>query len=460
MSFRTTIILAIIVLILAGLAYYDTQRSEKKKVQEEKQKTLLELKKEDITEIKIDRPKDSVQLVASGKDRWEITSPIKTRADEASVGRITSAFEKLQYKDIVDEQGKNLKEYQLDKPQAAFNITTKQGKKYTIQVGAKNPVMNINYVRVQNDPRVYSVEGEIGNVGTIALLDLRDKKLTDFNSEKAESVRVTTPQANVLFQKESGSWKMKEPINSPASDSEVSSLLSSLEFLRATQFMDEPEYTQTESLNKIGFDKPPGSVEITLEKGLKQKIDFGNKVGEQIYVRVEGNPSLAMVSDSFSTFFNKKVDDWREKKLVVFNRFDVENVRIKEKTVQYDFSRAKEDSWTMNSPEKGPVDTDKVQAVLEKLELAEIDKFGDEKSLTGEPVLQVDLSSKDWQGAQSHRILTFGPVAGDQQPVKNDAYNTVVFVKASTSKEIQDGLAGIKPKTAQTQTQTKPAPKK
>ncbi|HEY7161856.1 MAG TPA: DUF4340 domain-containing protein, partial [Acidobacteriota bacterium] len=269
---------------------------------------------------------------------------------------------------------------------------------------------------------------------------------------------VTTPQANVLFQKESGAWKMKEPINSPASDSEVGSLLSSLEFLRATQFMDEPEYTQTESLNKIGFDKPSGSVEITLEKGLKQKIDFGNKVGEQIYVHVEGNPSLAMVSDSFSTFFSKKVDDWREKKLVVFNRFDVENVRIKQKNVQYDFSKGKEDSWTMNSPEKGPVDADKVQAVLEKLELAEIDKFGDQKSLAAEPVLQVDLSSKDYQGVQSRRSLAFGPKEGDQQPVKNDSYNTVVFVKASTSKEIQDALAGIKPKAA---AQTKPAaPKK
>jgi hypothetical protein len=457
MSFRTTIILAVIVLVLAGLAYYDTQRSEKKKTQEEKQKTLLELKKEDITQIQIARAKDTVQLVASSKDRWEITSPIKTHADEASVGRITSAFEKLQYKDIVDEQGKKLKEYQLDNPEATFNITTKQGKKYTVQVGARNPVLNINYLRVQNDPRVYSVEGEIGNVGTIALLELRDKKLTDFNSEKAESVRVTTPQVNVLFQKESGSWKMKEPINSPASDSEVSSLLSSLEFLRATQFMDEPEYTQTASLNKIGFDKPSGSVEITLEKGLKQKIDFGNKVGEQIYVLVQGNPSLAMVSDSFSTFFNKKVDDWREKKLVVFNRFDVENVRIKEKNVQYEFNKGKEDSWTMNSPQKGAVDADKVQAVLEKLELAEIDKFGDEKSLTSEPVLQVDLSSKDWQGAQSHRNLAFGAVTGDQQPVKNDAYNTLVFVKASTSKEIHDALAAIKPKAAQ----TKPAaPKK
>lgn len=457
MSFRTTIILAIIVGILAGLAYYDSKRSEKKKEQEEKQKTLLELKKEDITEIQIDRATDSVHLIASGKDRWEITAPIKTRADEASVGRVISTFEKLQYKDIVDEQGKNLKEYELDHPAATFQITLKQGKKHTVHVGARNPVLNINYLRINNDPRVYSVEGEIGNIGSLPLLELRDKKLTDFNSEKAESIRVNTTELGLMFQKEAGSWKMKQPLESPASDSEVSSLLSSLEFLRAAQFMDQPEYAQDKSLEKIGLAKPVASVEITLEKGLKQKIDFGNKLGEQIYVRVEGNPSLALVSDSFSTFFGKKLDEWREKKLIVFNRFDVEDIRIKQQGVEYALRKAKEDSWNMNSPAKGPVDAEKVQGLLEKLEQAEIEKYGDQKTLSGSPVLEIFLGSKDWQNVEMRRHLAFGAVSGEQEPVKNDAYNTIVFVKGSISKQIQDDLAALKPMP----TQSKPtAPKK
>ncbi|HSE40219.1 MAG TPA: DUF4340 domain-containing protein, partial [Acidobacteriota bacterium] len=111
MSFRTTIILAIIAAALGGYAYYDSKRSEEKKTQEEKQKVLLEVKKDDIAEIEIVRPSDTVRIKPSGKDIWQIVSPIQTRADEASVGRITSALEKLQYKDVVDEQGKNLKEF-------------------------------------------------------------------------------------------------------------------------------------------------------------------------------------------------------------------------------------------------------------------------------------------------------------------------------------------------------------
>ncbi len=455
MSFRTTLILALIAAALGGFAYYDSKRSEEKKEKEEKQKVLLELKKEDLSEIQIDRTSDTVRLKSSGKDRWDIAAPIQTHADDASVGRIVSAIEKIQYKDIVDEQGKNLKEYQLDNPETKFTITTKQGKKHTISIGARNRVLNVNYLRINNDPRVYSIEGEIADASSLSLLELRDKKLTEFSSDKVESVRVNTATQGMLFHKEAGAWKMKEPLESPASDSEVSSLLSSLEFLRAAHFIDPsgPDATATEEerLEKIGLAKPSASVEITLEKGLKQKIDFGNKVGEQIYVNVIGNPSLAMVQDSFTTFFDKKLDDWREKKLIVFNRFDVEDIRIKHKGVEYAVRKSGQDQWNMSSPSKGPVPDEKVQSLLEKLEVAEIEKYGEQKSLdAAPPELEMFLVSKDWQNAQTKRHLAFGKITGEQQEVKNDAYNTVVFVKGHTSKQIAEALADLKVQSPQT----------
>ena len=448
MSFRTTIILAIIAAALGGFAYYDSKRSEEKKQAEEKEKVLLELKKDEVAEIQLDRPSEEVRIKRFGKDGWQITTPLQTRADEASVGRIITAVEKVQYKDIVDEQGKNLAEYQLDKPESKITVTTKQGKKHTLLVGARNTVLNVNYLKVNNDPRVYSVEPEIADAASLSLLDLRDKKLTDFSGDKVESVRVNKADLNLLFQKEAGAWKMKEPVDSPASDSEVSSLLSSLEFLRASSFIDQigPASTDAEKdrLEKIGLANPSASVEITLEKGLKQKIDFGNKIGDQIYVNVTGSSSLAMVQDSFSTFFDKKLDDWREKKLIIFNRFDVEDIRIKHQGVEYSMRKIGQDSWNMNSPFKGPVKDEKVQSLLEKLETAEIEKYGEQKSLDTQPDLEVFLVAKDWQNVQTRRHLAFGKVTGEQQPVKNDAYNTVVFVKGSTAKQIGDEIVALK----------------
>jgi hypothetical protein len=414
----------------------------------------VELKKEDVAEIQLDRSSDSVLIKSAGKDGWQIASPLQTRADEANVQRIISALEKVQYKDIVDEKGTNSAEYHLDKPDSKITVTLKQGKKHTVLVGARNAVMNINYIKVNNDPRIYSADPEIADAASLSLLDLRDKKLTDFSSDKVESVRVIKPDLGLLFRKEAGAWKMKEPVDSPASDSEVSSLLSALEFLRALSFIDQigPATTATEKdrLEKIGLAKPAASVEITLEKGLKQKIDFGNKIGEQIYVSIVGSPSLALVQDSFTTFFDKKLDDWREKKLIVFNRFDVEDVRIKHQGVEYSIRKTGQDNWNMNSPFKGPVKDEKVQGLLEKLETAEIEKYGDQKSLDSPAELEIFLVSKDWQNVQTRRHLQFGKVTGEQQSVKNDAYNTVVFVNGSTAKQIADELVQIKVEAPQT----------
>ena len=158
---------------------------------------------------------------------------------------------------------------------------------------------------------------------------------------------------------------------------------------------------------------------------MKQKIDFGNKIGDQIYVNVIGSSSLALVQDSFSTFFHKKLDDWREKKLIVFNRFDVEDIRVKHQGVEYSIRKTGQDQWNMNSPFKGPVNDEKVQGLLEKLETAEIEKYGDQKSLDSPPALEMFLVSKDWQNVQTRRHLAFGKLNGEQQAVKNDAYNTV-----------------------------------
>lgn len=448
MSFRTTIVLAILAAALGAYVYfYEIKGGEKRKEQEEKAKTLLEIKKEDVAEIRLERNGEAVIIVPAGKDQWQITGPIQSKADEASVGRILNSVEKLQYKEIVDEKPSNLGEYELAKPKTTVQIKVKKGTTHTIKVGARNPVVNVHYVQMNNDPRVYAIEGDLADAGNLTLVDLRDKKMTDFNSEKVQTVRLTTPKLDLEFSKDGGVWKIKTPVESPASDSEVSSLLSSLEFLRAASFVDKP----TENPESYGLQKPSATIQLTLDKGLMQKVQFGNKQADQIYCRVEGNPSLALVQDSFSPFFEKDLDGWREKKLVVFNRFDVEEMRIKSAGKEYVFKKGEEEKWRIEGPEKGEVDAEKVQALMEKLEMADILKYGEKASLESAPVLEISMTAKDWQNVITKRNLRFGPVAGEQQPVQNDSYNTIVFVNGATSKQITDDLAGLKPIPPQTQ---------
>jgi hypothetical protein len=445
MSFKTTIVIAILLALLGGYAYwFEYKGGQEREEAKEKEKTLFEVKKEDVARIQIEGiEKGPAILVPENKESWKLTRPLQTRADQATVDRIISSFEKVKYKEIIEEQPKDLGAYELEKPKMKVTLTLKGNVQRAVSIGAKNPIDNVYYIRLNNDPRVYLAEGQIGDLSSITLLELRDKKLTDISTEKVQSAVLKTGDLDIEFQKQNEVWKMIKPVQSPASDAEVSSLLSSLEGLRATEFVDAP----SADLSEYGLKQPVATIELVMEKGLRQKLEFG-KTEDQTYCRIEGNPSIAAVGDTLDSVFDKKLEDWREKKVLVFNRFDAEELRAKIGGKEYSFKKAEGDKWTQLSPSKGEVDYDKIQNVLEKIETADITKYGEQPALIDTPAAEISITLKDWQDKLTKKHLAFGTVAEDVQPVKNDDYGTIVYAPASMLQDIQKAVSDIKPKSA------------
>jgi len=131
---------------------------------------------------------------------------------------------------------------------------------------------------------------------------------------------------------------------------------------------------------------------------------------------------------------------------LIFNRFDVEEFQVKAGGKDYSFKKAESDKWTQLSPSKGEVDYEPIQSVLEKLENAEISKYGDQPALIGPPVAEVFLTMKDWQEKITKKHLAFGPVVDNTQQVKNDDYSTVIFTDATLLQELQKAVSGVKAK--------------
>ena len=443
MSFKTTIIIAILLILVGGYAYYfEYKGGQKKEEQKEKEKTLFEVKKDEVTQIQLDGIESQpVVLAPDGKEGWKITRPLAVKADQSGVDRILNGFEKVKFKEVIEEQPKDLAAYELDHPKLTVRLTMKGNSQRTVSLGAKNPVDSVFYIRVNNDPRVYLAEGAIGDLSTLTLLDLRDKKLTDFSIEKVQSASLKTSSLQVEFRKENNAWKMVQPVQSPASDSEISSLLSSLEGLRATKFVDTP----SSDLTEYGLKEPFASTELVLEKGLRQKLDFGKANGET-FCKIEGNPAIAAIGDTLDQTFEKKLEDWREKKVLVFNRFDAEEIHAKIEGKEYSFKKGESDKWTQSSPSKGELEYDQIQAVLEKLEGAEIAQYGDQPALPSAPVLEISISMKDWQDKVLKKHITVGPVTNNMIPVKNDDYGTIVFTQNTFLQDLRKGIEDLKPK--------------
>lgn len=441
MSFRTTIIAGVILLALGLYTYfYEIKGGEKRDEEKTKEKLLFQVKKEDVAEIRIDGLEQPLKIVPDKEDTWNMLEPVRARADESGVSRILTAVSDFKYRDLIEEHPKDLAQYGLDKPKLTLHVVLKNNKgEKTVIIGAKSPVDSVYYTRVNNDPRVYTVESAAQDLSTLTLFDLRDKKLTEFDSEKVSQIALHQASVDLDFQKESGVWKMKKPIESPAAESEVTSLLSSLDSLRATKFIDQPA-----DLDQYGLKTPLSEIDVVQEKGLQQKVLFGNKEGDQIYCLVEGGSTVALVSDAFSTFFSKKIEDWREKKLLVFNRFDAEEVKIHSQGKDYLFKKTgKEEKWTLDSPVKKEIESEKMQDLLEKLETAEISKYGEKPALEGASSLEFSATMKDWQDKVTKKHLVFGAVKDNLQEVKNDDYNTIVFTAGSLQGEIEHALADL-----------------
>ncbi len=443
MSYKTTLIIAILLVLLGVYAYYfEYKGGQKKEEEKEKAKTLFEVKKEDVVEIRITGILPGpVKMVPAGKENWRLDTPLQARADQSTVDRILNSFEKLKYKEIIDEQPRDLRPYELDKPPMTIQLTLKGNIQREVSIGAKNPVDNVYYIKVNHDARVYLAEGTIGDLSTTTLLDLRDKKLTDFTTDKVESINLSTTALAMQFQKQNETWKMQQPVQSPASNSEVTSLLSSLESLRATRFIDQPG----ENLEPYGLKAPVATVELSLEKGLRQKIEFG-KAGDEMYARLEGSQGIAAIDNTLSSTFEKKLEDWREKKVLVFNRFDAEEILIKAGGKDYSFKKGQSDKWNQNSPQKAEIEYEQIQGILEKLESAEITNYGDQPALDGPPLAEVFITLKDWQDKTSKKHLSFGAVKDKAQQVKNDDYGSIVFAQPSVMADLLKAVTELMPK--------------
>src|SRR5205085_5051622 len=100
---------------------------KKKEKQEQAKKTLFQIKKEDVSEIRLEGLDQPVDIVAATKDAWRMVSPIAGKADGATVDRIVGDFSDFKYRDVISDKTQDASGYGLDIPQRTVHIGLKSG---------------------------------------------------------------------------------------------------------------------------------------------------------------------------------------------------------------------------------------------------------------------------------------------------------------------------------------------
>jgi hypothetical protein len=258
----------------------------------------------DKLEISINGQTMRAELPMMGK--WEITQPLKARADLVKIMELLSKLSEGEIKAFIDEEPKDLGLYGLNPPRAEVSVWGGGDNKgvTTLLFGDKDIKKRGVYVKHKDSPNVFLLEEDVWDILPRDVSHLRDQSVFFFEEEKVTKIQLKSPIKETLWEKDShAEWKQKMPVNSSVEFSIIKDLLEKLKGVRIKEFVvDNPK-----DLKEFGLNKPAYTIKIWQEgSNTPQELNIGktDNSGRAVYALTEGNSivSLGMeITELFKT---------------------------------------------------------------------------------------------------------------------------------------------------------------
>jgi hypothetical protein len=345
-------------------------------------------------------------------------------ADQDAVNMITSTLATLNADRLIDEHPGNLRDFGLTNPAVEVDFTLKGGKPQKLLIGSDTPANTGTYVKLEGDPKVYTIPIFTKSFFDKVPVDLRDKRLLTFNQDKLTSVTVTGKGPAVEFGKNAqGDWQITKPKPMRADTLLVDDLIRKLKGANMDiSSTDAPE--QFAKAEKIG-------TASTTDNSGTQTIEV-RKDKDNYYAKSSAVTGIFKLAGSdLGDAFGKGIEDYRNKKLFDFGFNEVSRLEVNG-TAYLKSS----DKWISGSNQ---YDAASVQGVVDKLRDLTSTKFSDK--MAGTQALTIGVISGD-----SHRSekVTFNK-DGDSYDAQRDGEPTVYVVDAKSFDDLRKAIAGIKP---------------
>lgn len=290
---KNRLVIAAVVLVGLLVTLYATSKEPKP---QEFHSPFGKVKLEDVDGLEIKRPADAHATVMKKSDgHWRVTAPVEARADERT---ITTALEKLRDLNVVDVASESRDSHhnlEVDEEHAVHVIARKGGTVLLdFWIGAFKS--NFTMIRRPDDDRVYRASGSLKFNFDKALKDWRDRVIYDFEAEKFARVEFHSKNGNFMFNRGEGNWIVDGPEIPEFDFHKVSSIVTTLAKLRATDFADRVTPAQTglgaADVDRVVFRLRDDPATYTLRIG--SSVTQGTQ--EQFYAQREGSDAIVLIS--------------------------------------------------------------------------------------------------------------------------------------------------------------------
>jgi hypothetical protein len=387
--------------------------------------------------------------------KWTLLRPVRTLAREEKIEGVVAGLAALKVADdtkgFVADNVKDGAPYGLDTPTMTIELgpVTTLETPQTLLVGQPIP---------DHADQYYARRGDQDDVVAIELRDkdlrdlgtdpnaLRSQKVADFDPGRAHFVRLEASEIAIELVKSSSGWQLVKPVRANADAPSVQSLLTRLDELQASAFLD-PSQVADPQLDtphlRLKVWQPGSGEKSTLEPGTEPKgeprvnlrLGRSDPLRKVIFARVEGDRTVLALPETFRTVLPKNALAYRDRTMLSLSPSQLQRLTVRRGGTTYEVSAPGTASgspthWRLRAPVEANADDEaatKMVLILANLHAEELvsDQLGDGKAYgLDAPALTVTWTTS---GATSPGADTAKPSTGTlrigAQPPKAQSFS-------------------------------------
>ncbi|MFZ3229777.1 MAG: DUF4340 domain-containing protein [Pseudobdellovibrio sp.] len=383
MKFKTTLLLAIAVLVLGGGVYiFEYQRQINEVKTKEENSRIISFEKNQINFIEIQ--KEHVKYVLQKSETgWDLLEPIQDSADNEQIETLIDFLTEEKMiavaKESEDSAVLKLAEYGLDNPYAMFNFKNNLGKSKKVFIGSQKNFEGNSFLRIDSENKVLVASPGWWAKADQGLINYREKRLYRSAVGKIDSINVQSLQDKFELKRVEGKWIHVEYPDIILDQNKVREMLKQITDSSIQEYVFDGEPSKT-MLTEKKLIKPPVLVKLQTPDTMWSVGINQNEKDNAVFAITERPTNLLKLDNSKWEFFgNLNFDSLRDRtSLLQFNLSDVTKIFFKDQTGEFNFVK-ESNKWKpiLGQPEGTEFSQIELVKALNRIHDVEISEFLD-----------------------------------------------------------------------------------
>jgi len=435
MKIRSLMVATFVLIALAGTLYWSEHRKpadEIAKASADAPPSILKLDEASITKLELKKKDaDPIVLAKADSSNWQIVQPKPLRADQSTVSGALSTLSLLNCERVVEDKTSDLKPFGLDSPAVEVDITEKDNKTQRLLLGDDTPAGGAVYAMLAGDPRIFTIASYNKTSIDKSLNDLCDKHLLTASADKVSRVELTAKDQLIEFGRNKDEWQILKPKPLRADSVQVGELVGKLTDARMD--LSGPENDAKETASAFARATPVATAKVTDPSGTE--VLQVRKSKDTYYAKSTVVDGVYRVDSSLGQALDKKLDDFRDKKVFDFGYNDPNKIEMHAGSKAYFLTRGGADWWSNGKK----MDAGTVLELISDLRDLTASKFVD--SGFANPTIKLTVISDDGKRVETVSIAK----SGGGFLAKRESEPTLYYLESSPVEAVQKAADSVKP---------------